>query len=58
MATLEQGEAARNPKDSGTAFAVKKGGRHRSLSVPRPSPNPAPPEAICLLCEYLRMPLG
>ena len=34
VATLEQGEAERNPKGTGTAVAVKKGGRHRPFPVP------------------------
>ena len=34
MATLERGEAEQNPKGAGTAFAVKKGGRHRPFPVP------------------------
>lgn len=38
VATLEQGKAALNPKGTGTAVAVKKGGRHRPFPVPRSVP--------------------
>ena len=49
MATLEQGEAARNRNGTGNGLTVKKWGRHRPFPVPAVwSPNAVLPQAFCL----------
>ena len=52
MATLERGEAARNPQGSGTDLAGKKQGRHRPFSARGLAP------AFAIFCDISLLLLG